>query len=134
MEKAFFYILLVTTGLTVAFGYLFYRELTLKASEAFAGENNCVPYNLDVTNIAQTEFTVEWSTTDKCSSYLIWGDSTDDMTKMAVGENSLTKVDKQNVTVKDLIHEREYYLYIVSGDTVYGDSKGRPISVQTEKY
>jgi len=137
MNKVFLYLisgLVVTVGV---FGGLFYRDVVRfqhfdTSDDIDAGV--CAPYAMEIKSITQSSFIVNWNTRSECSGYIVFGDAIDEANRMVIGEESLKKVSSQKVIVDNLLPDSTYYFYVVSGDTVYGDTIGLAMSVSTDKY
>lgn len=118
------------------FGYLFYRDVlqgeVVQAQETF--RDKCTPHSVSFDEVKQSSFRVMWSTDAECSGYVMFGDYIDEVDNMVIGEDSLVKVQDQKALVEGLTPNFTYYVYIVSGENVYGDDNGRPLTVTTSAF
>lgn len=136
IQRALLISLMSGISALAVFGYLFYRDVlqgeVVQAQESYV--DKCTPHSVNIDEVGQTSFHVSWSTDAECSGYVMYGDYLDEVDNMALSEDSLLKVFNQNATVEGLDPSFTYYIYIVSGENVYGDDEGRPLSVMTSAF
>ena len=137
MGKFYIYILTLLLVLVFLSGGLFYRDIVQGVNvetQTVDATNPCTPKGMEVIDIAQAKFTIKWETVSECSGYVVWGTAIDEANRMAISEDGLAKTTRHEVVVENLSPDSSYFLYIVSGDKIYGDKSGMAISVSTNRY
>lgn len=88
----------------------------------------CKPYNIFLSKNGDNGIDIEWETKGKCFGYVLYGENSYEIERVAVNTDNLEKDKKHNVSISGLLSTTTYYLIVVSNDSAYGRN-GQPIAV-----
>lgn len=84
--------------------------------------SGCIPYNVSISK-GDTDHiaVVEWSTTDSCVGYVMYGDDRDSLDLVGIDTGNLSSK-KHYVEINNLLSSKTYYFVVNSGGTNYGNN------------
>lgn len=122
---------LFMTLILAILGYFFYRDIVV--AEFVVQDVDCVPRNYNIDEVTNSTVKISWKTTDECVSYLVYGESYDETDSLGTGEGGFIRLMNHEVSLSGLKPGSLYYMYISSGDVLYGKSGGG-VQVKTLEY
>ena len=95
------------------------------------GNFSCTPYNVFLSKEGDHKISVSWSTRDSCLGYVLYGDNSYEIERVAINPDYLGKSKDHTVIIPDLLSTNSYYFIIVSDESPYGNN-GKPIAFSLE--
>ena len=86
----------------------------------------CVPYNVKISKEENYLANVQWSTSEDCLGYIMYGESRTELGFIAVDQEQ-SSGRKHSVNIESLLPSKTYYFVIYSDDKEYGN-RGLPLS------
>ncbi len=112
---------------TVLVGTLFLFVFKVQGSNSTREVVGCIPYNVEISKGSKDyQAIVEWSTKEKCVSFVVYGDDRTDLDLVSIDSNELSSKN-HIVELNSLLSTKLYYFVINSDDINYGNS-GIPLS------
>lgn len=122
-------ILAVTLGVL---GFFMYRDV-FSAQEGVINVSACQPTSYEVSDIGISSFTLQWESQSECVGFLVYGESVSDTDRVGAGSYGFAKKQLHEIEVTDLSPGKTYYVYISSGDVLYGEG-GSTIQIKMDRY
>jgi hypothetical protein len=88
--------------------------------------SGCIPYNVSISKEDSYKASIEWSTTDECLGYIMYGNDRENLDYIGLDQERISSI-KHMVTIEGLHPAQNYYFLIYSGENSYG-YKGLPLS------
>ncbi len=88
---------------------------------------SCTPINVFLSKDGDNVVKVSWETEDACLGYVLYGDSSYEIERVAINPENLEKSREHEVTITNLLSTNAYYFIVVSNEQPYGNS-GKPIA------
>ena len=92
-----------------------------------SGSSSCDPFNVFLSKTGDNSVKISWSTNDACLGYILYGESSYEIERVAVNTDNLEKAKEHSVEVGNLLTTNSYYFIVVSGEEPYGND-GKPIA------
>ena len=87
----------------------------------------CTPVNVFLSRNGDNSIKVSWETENACLGYILYGDSSYEIERVAVNSENLGKSKEHSVVISNLLTTNAYYFVIVSDEQPYGNN-GNPIA------
>jgi len=84
------------------------------------GSSSCMPINIFLSKEGDNIVRISWETKDSCLGYVLYGDSSYEIERVAVNPKNLEKSRKHEVIVPNLLSTNTYYFIVVSDELPYG--------------
>lgn len=90
-------------------------------------KSSCDPFNVFLSKTGENNIEVSWKTKGSCLGYVLYGESSYEIERVAVNADNLGKNTDHKVKIGNLLSTNSYYFVIVSGEEPYGNN-GKPIA------
>jgi hypothetical protein len=119
-------------GILLLVAGTFTGVLLLGSSQIFkiGADVNTSPKNIRTSNISDASTTISWTTDKETLGYVVWGNSKDDVSKVANEDSGSQKYFNHSVTINGLSPNTTYY-YKINSDGTMLDNGGIPWQIAT---
>ena len=112
--------------------FLFFKSNVRSYDSLFAKQEGCTPYNLFVEK-GDDDFSVRirWMTKEKCVGFVQYGLDRDDLNRIGLDVENITKAIEHEVVLKKLL-AKERYFFIINSDNKGYAREGAPLEFLLE--
>ena len=83
---------------------------------------SCMPVNVFLSKDGENVIKISWKTRDSCLGYVLYGESSYEIERVAINPENLEKSREHEVTINNLLSTNSYYFIIVSDEQPYGNN------------
>jgi len=83
---------------------------------------SCIPVNVFLSKKGDNVVEISWETKDSCLGYVLYGESSYEIERVAINPENLEKSREHEVTINNLLSTNSYYFIIVSDEQPYGNN------------